>query len=149
MSPRHQWFVFFVKTFAASVIFIMTGFIVFVVGPVIETKFLPPVSKLQILSMEATPDGQTIIHAAFVKHRDCEYIGIAWYRGTRATGFERVPIILQRSPGDDSSPNRPVGYQTAGPWIVDMPMSEIKNNSFVELFHRCHAFWLTRTEFYP
>lgn len=138
-----------VKSFSAAVIFVSTILTVYTVGPGIETYFFPVVSKLTIEKMEAIDDGSATVDAYFTKLRNCEYIGIAWYRGQRDGGFARVPLVLTRAPGDDSSPNRPVGAQRSGPWLVSMPVSEIKANSFVELKHQCHPFWVTTTEFYP
>ena len=122
---------------------------VYVMGPTIETRFFPVVGKLQILKMEAVNEGQTKIWAAFNKIRSCEYVGIAWFRGSRGGQFDRVPLQLLREPDDISSPNRPVGFQRSGPWIVSIPIEEIETNSFVELTHTCHPFWATITEFYP
>lgn len=138
-----------IKSACAAVIFFCTGVIIWTVGPTLETRLFPVVGKLAILRIEALPDGRLAVYAAFRKLRACDYIGIAWYRGVQAGSFERVPIALLRERGDVSSPNRPVGFQTSGPWQVAIPPDQIRNNSFVELFHRCHPFWVTRTEFYP
>lgn len=133
----------------AAVIFCCTIWLVFALGPAIETKLAPAVSKLRILDLHDNADGLAEISAEFTKLRDCEYIGIAWYRGSPSGGFERVPVILLRREGDTSSPNRPVGTQRAGPWIIGMPAADITGNSFAQLTHRCHPFWVTTTEFYP
>jgi len=122
---------------------------IFSLGPYLETRFWPTVSKLHILSIEATGPAETTIRAEFTKLRNCEYVGISWYRGTPQGGFERVPVILLRQAGDTSSPNRPTGKQRAGPWIIGVPISEVPSNSFAQLVHRCHPFWPTTTDFYP
>lgn len=126
-----------------------TLYTIWMVGPSLETRFWPVVSKLQVLSVEATPDGFTKVKAGFNKLRDCEYIRIAWYAGDRSRSFEQVPVTLQRAPGDNGSPNRPLGYQRAGPWIIGITPAELKQGSFAQLSHRCHPFWTTITEFYP
>lgn len=133
----------------AAVIFACTLYLIFIVGPAIETRFFPAVSKLTITSIETTDDGLARITAQFTKLRDCEYLGIAWYHGSAAGDFERVPVILMRQEGDNSSPNRPTGTQRAGPWIIGMPPGEIAGNSFARLSHRCNPFWVTTTDFYP
>lgn len=139
-----------VVTISAALIFVMTLYSLFIIGPWIETNFNPVVGKLQIDSIEAGEEpGTSILHVRFNKVRDCQYLGLAWYRGTKVTSFERVPVVLVRKPGDTSSPNRPVGIQRAGPWIVSLSPEELRQNSFAELFHRCHPFWTTKTEFYP
>lgn len=149
MSRNYHAIMFAIKALAASVILTMTLLTTFALGPMIETRWFSPVSHLTVLSMEATPDGRTAMKVSFTKYRDCEYLGIAWYRGDHGGEFERVPIELRREPGDVSSPNRPVGTQIAGPWIISVPIEEIRTNSFAELSYHCNPFWVTRAEFYP
>jgi len=129
--------------------FFATLYTIWVVGPPIETRFFPVVSKLQILSMERTPEGYAKLRAGFTKLRNCEYVGISWYVGNREASFERVAISLMRDQKDTGSPNRPLGYQRAGPWIVAISPEEVKAESFVRLSHVCHPFWVTYTDFYP
>lgn len=138
-----------VKAFSAAVIFFSTILTIYTLGPEIETRFFPVVSKLTIERMEPVNERTTSVYAYFNKLRNCDYLGIAWYHGQRNTGFERVPLILMRAAGDDSSPNRPVGAQRSGPWVVSIPMDQVRDNSFVQLTHQCHPFWPTTTEFYP
>ena len=138
-----------IQGMSAGVVFVATMILIWIVGPEIETHYFPVVGKLNIERMEDAPGGQTKIWASFRKLRACEYIGIAWYRGDRKSEFTRVSLILDRAPGDDSNPNRPVGFQRSGPWTVDIPRHEIETNSFVQLFHKCHFAWTTTTEYYP
>lgn len=141
--------VFVVKVLCGVVIVLASLFTVWTVGPSLETRFFPAVSKLTVVEMHDDPAGRAVIMAEFTKLRDCEFLGLAWYRGDPAGGFERVPVILLRQPGDASSPNRPTGTQRAGPWLIGVPSSEIPGNSFARLSHRCHGFWITTTDFYP
>lgn len=148
---RLQVLINFVRGFSLAIGVVAALILIFTIGPWVETRLFPAVSKLNILTMTPNAAGDTIITASFDKKRDCEYIGIAWFHGRRGSdmGFERVPLILQRREGDTSSPNRPMGRQQAGPWIIAIPPAEIAGNSFAELYHRCHPFWVSRTEFYP
>jgi hypothetical protein len=120
----------------------------YTVGPAVETRYFPAVSKLKILSIKETEDGQTEVRAAFRKIRRCDYIGIAWYVGERPDDFERVPLAILRDPSDVGSPNRPLGYQKAGPWVIGIPPVDL-SRSWAILQHHCHPFWNTVTEFYP
>lgn len=138
-----------IKTICAVVAFFGMIFTIYAVGPTLETKFYPVVSKLEIMSIAPNGTGQTEVKAAFRKLRDCEYVGIAWYVGSKTGDFERVSIQLMRDPRDTSSPSRPLGYQRAGPWIIGMSPYDVRNNSFARLTHRCHPFWTTTTDFYP
>ena len=125
------------------------GFTFFNLGPFIETRFFPPVSKLTIVSIEPDANGGSRIEAEFTTLRSCEYIGINWFRTWPNGTFDPVPVTLLRKPGDNSSPNRPLGTQRSGPWIVGIPPDEFRTASFARLSHRCHPFWTTTTDFYP
>jgi len=150
MSNRTRLMFAVMQALLIVITFVSSIVIVFTAGPTIETRFFPVTSKLLIERMVSDGPDKTNVYAAFEKLRDCEYLGIAWYRGSLdQRGFERVPLILLRQEGDNSSPNRPVGFQRSGPWVVSIPLEEIKTNSFVRLSHKCHPFWVTTTEFYP
>lgn len=137
-----------IKLFCATIVILSAVMVFYTVGPAVETRYFPVVSKLKILSIKETPDGHTEIRAAFRKIRACDYVGIAWYLGERPDNFERVPLALLRDPSDVGSPNRPVGYQKAGPWVIGIPPKELPR-SFGRLHHHCNPFWSTITEFYP
>lgn len=119
------------------------------IGPALETKYWPVVTKLKIESVEPQIDGWVKIRVSFTKIRDCEYAGLGWYKGQRPDDFERVAVIIQRDPKDTGSPNRPLGKQRSGPWLIAVNKEELKYQSFAQLWHRCHPFWTTVTEFYP
>lgn len=141
--------VFGIKTACAVIVVICSLFTLFTVGPSVETRFFPVVSKLKITKILAEGESSSRIYAEFDKKRDCEYIGISWFHGHPAGDFERVPVSLLRREGDSSSPNRPLGLQKAGPWIVSVPPAELRKNSFARLTHRCHLFWVSTTDFWP
>jgi len=150
MSDRKTFmFLRFFTAFCLAITFSITVFVAWTAGPYVEKwAFGPVVSKLRILSFEVTPDGNTKLAAEFTKLRDCEYVGIAWFRRYDA-GFERIAVELMRAAGDTSSPNRPLGTQRAGPWVVHLTPDDIRTNSFAQLRHKCHGLWITTTEFYP
>ncbi len=118
-------------------------------APWVETRYFPVVGKMQIERLEFEGLDTTAVFASFEKLRDCDYIGIAWFQGSRSGEFTRVGLQTRPKTADVSSPNRPVGRQSAGPWLVGMPLTEIRENSFVELYHYCTPLWVTTTEFYP
>ncbi len=150
MSNKQHLAAAIVRIVCAFITFVALVFTLYRIGPYLETQYLPVVSKLEILSAVPRNGGmQTELRAAFRKTRDCEYIGLAWFVGDRQTQFDRVSIILMRDQGDTSSPSRPLGYQKAGPWLLSIPPDDVKKRSFAQLFHRCHPFWMTVTEFYP
>ena len=125
--------------------------LIWTVGPWLETRVWPGpvVAKLKILKIEMLTLEKSLVYAEFEKLRDCDYDGIAWYKGKRDGVFDRVLIVTRRDPADISSPNRPLGLQRAGPWEVALTREEILTNSFAELRHKCWPFWSTTTPFYP
>lgn len=151
MARKVRWLVLQVlAVFLLMATGLFTIYSCFTLGPWLETKYWPPVGKMEIVSSDNLETGETVIYARFTKYRsECEYLGISWFKGARTGEFSRIPVTLLRRTGDISSPNRPEGTQTAGPWIIPLSLDEIKHNSFVELQHRCHGFWLTTTEFWP
>jgi hypothetical protein len=137
------------KLFCATIIFFGMAFTVFAVGPAFETTYFPVVSKLHIDDIRPTADGRTSVIASFRKLRNCEYLGISWYAGTPSTTFERVAIVLLRDEKDTSGPTRPIGFQRAGPWVINLPPDAVVKRSFARLYHHCHPFWVTTTDFFP
>jgi hypothetical protein len=132
-----------------AVICTCVAYLFFVVGPVAETRFWPVLGKLEVTYVSAYDAKSSHVSVQFRKIRDCEYIGMSWFRIDPNGSLERVSMILLRNPHDTSSPNRPVGRFSAGPWHVFIPADELLEVSMVEVFHRCHPFWTTRTHFYP
>lgn len=137
-----------VKTFLGMVTAFWFVVILYTAGPAVETIAFPVVGKLQVDEI-AEVTGKVTMQVRFNKLRNCEYVGISWFKGEKNGSFERVPIELRRPTGDSSSPNRPIGQQRSGPWILSMTLDQMRTNSFAQLYHRCHPFWLTTTDFYP
>lgn len=121
----------------------------FVTLPMAETRWFPVVETLQVDKVEPASEGRSIIYGSFDKIRQCDYGGIAWFERKANGDLERVSVELLRRPGDTSSPNRPLGQQTAGPWVIGIPADRVIGASVVELTHRCHPFWTTVTHFFP
>lgn len=149
MSKTFSTVYWVVQVICATIIGLCTVGAFYSVGPALETTYWPVVSKMQIVHMEPAEEGWVKMRVSFTKLRDCEYVGLAWFKGTRPDDFERVAVMLQRDPSDTGSPTRPLGTQRAGPWRVAVTPEEFKYKSFAQLWHRCHPFWTTVTEFYP
>lgn len=146
--PLPKWLILVLQTILGAITVSVLLITVFVTMPVLETRFFPVVHKLLIDSIEPLGN-QSIVRGTFNKVRQCDYIGIAWFERNQLGGLDRVQVQTRRDINDVSSPNRPVGWQSAGPWIIAIPADELKSNSVAELSHRCHPFWTTVTHFYP
>lgn len=150
---RIEWFHFAVKTFAFTVMVTSGVFVVLIAGPALETKFYPVVGTLRIDKVEAVSPEISKVWASYLKLRPCEYIGTSWYRTADEDGsLDRVGMETTRRfvDGVEALPlARPLGLNRVGPWTVAMPADRIRNQSFVEVFHRCTILWVTRSQFYP
>lgn len=139
-----------VMALSAVVVVFATSFAVFTIGPTVEKRLFPVISKLTIVSLTADPNGNAVIVADFTKYRACQYLGITWFRGKPDGYFERVTVTLRpASEQDDSGTTRPPGTQRSGPWVIGIPVGEIESNSFAKLYYACHRLWVTEADFYP
>jgi hypothetical protein len=148
MSRERKWFGP-IKAALGAIAVLSVLYVFFMAGPAIETRFFPVLSTMRIVSVNAETDNSSFVKTEFSKLRSCEYIGISWYYGQRAGLFERVSMVPVRNPDDTSAPNRATGEQRAGPWRVTIPAQDVRSRSFVQVYHRCHPFWTTMSEFYP
>lgn len=139
---------FLIKIFAAMVMMIPAMFLIFIIGPALETKYFPVVDPIKILSVEAAPNESSYVTGLIVKHRDCSYLGVTWFHGKRHGTFIRVDWAAARTNEDQSLPNRPVGTQIGGPWIIGVRPEEVRDNSFADVYHYCYPFWTTRSRYY-
>lgn len=138
------------RAFLAACIFAFTLILISTVGPWTETTFFPVVGKLSIDSVTQDEEGNAVITVRFNKLRNCDYVGLAWYKGVQSLPFDRVSVVLKRKAGDKSSPNRPLGLQRAGPWTIGLPPDELRENSFAQLTHKCPLIpWTSTTNFFP
>lgn len=149
MSHRDRLWIAFMHGTLIAITVMVVLVTIFVSFPALESRYWPVVDTMRINRIEATDDGRAVVFASFTKLRNCEYIGITWFRADALGNLQRVPVEIMRQPWDISSPNRPVGTQSAGPWVVGISEAEIRATSFVQLAHRCHPFWTTFTNFYP
>lgn len=122
------------------------GWILLILIPIVfphmstlEGKYLPVTSKLDIIKIVDLDNGEKKVWVQFTKHRQCELIGINWYKGSERVSF-RYGI------DDDSDQSRPKGFQTAGPWLVK---TDNILDTRVEVKHQCHPLWVTITRIFP
>lgn len=139
-----------IKAFAAAIIFFTTLYTILILGPVVEASTWPVISKLELTAIEADEEGNVIVRARFNKYRQCEYVGLSWQRRLASGETESMAYKLRLDPNDTGSPNRPLGVQRAGPWLIyNVTPQEVVNSTFAEVTHRCHVLWNTTTRWYP
>lgn len=106
----------------------------------IEGRILPVTTQLQIVSQAVIEDGVTI-YVSFEKLRQCDFLGLVWYEGSRRLTVDFAPDAAQ------THPTRPVGLQVAGPWLIK-GVSDLEGTEAFT-FHRCNDWWTTVTSVYP
>lgn len=134
---------FAITSSGAAVLFMA----LFILGPVVETKFFPVYSKFEIVSVEPYGKGQSLATFRFTKYRQCDPQGFAWYSGELGAAFRQLTVKMQ-APTDNPAP-RPLGLQETSPYIIDATPDQIRRAVFAEIYNRCHPLWTTRSEIYP
>jgi len=101
----------------------------------LEARLFPVVVDFEIVSQESFGD-HTDMYVRFKKNRDCEFLGVNWYRGD-----DRLPLTFMED-GGGSVLSRPIGNQVTGPWRLDAASID---GTYATAVHRCHGEWLTQT----
>lgn len=110
--------------------------------PLIEGRLFPVVVGVQITQTEAAGPISTRIWGEFEKVRDCTFLGIEFYLGD-IDRSARAQLMLE-----EGSKVRGNGFEDWGPWVVQLTESQLAENSYAIVRHRCHPFWETVTRFY-
>lgn len=148
--PFPKWLTLMVHTVLMTITAMVILITFFGTFPALETRYWPVVEKLEIQQVQGVPiEGKSIVYGTFNKVRQCEPLGLQWFRRDSNGVLQRVRAELNKLPGDSSTPVRPLGRQSTGPWVIDIPPEELRTASVVELAHRCHPFWVSITQFYP
>lgn len=134
------------ETFCIAVTAFAVLFTAYNAGPIVERWVAPVISRLQIIKAEFDTKTSTNIWVQFTKHRDCEFIGIIWFKQDDLGVLERVRVEFPERSGN---PTRPRGFQRAGPWKIEVSLEELYGHSFARIYHRCHGFWISISELWP
>jgi len=128
-----------------GVLFVMvTVMVIGTFGPAIETRFFPVYSKFELVSADET-EGGTVAQFRYEKLRECPAQGFAWYVGELGAASRQIVV----EPVNPVNGPRGVGAHVTTPYLMDVDLRHIKDGMRAEIFNRCHAFWVSRTEIYP
>ncbi len=117
----------------------LTALCGFLIGPVLETKYMPVVRDVQVVDVSKDEDAFTSLHIRGRKVRGCKFLAV-----NALTGDELFPEkATVRIPKYDGG-SRPAGMQDFGVWEFE------PRGHFLKLVvtHSCHALWDTTTELY-
>lgn len=109
-------------------------------GPRIEGYFFPVAGNMQITKTNELEPIETETFGTIDKLRDCQYDHLEWMYGRDSDHSVRVPVKFV-----EGAKIMPEGGFIFGPWIVQLAPRQIRENSFVKVFHKCHPFWITET----
>ena len=107
-----------------------------------------PVSTITEFKVERADDtyeqrdaNYTILRGELVKTRACEFLGIEARIIDRRDHASTITVEVL-----EPDKIRHIGKHTWGPWLIQVPYSNIVNHNLrIELIthHRCHPFWHT------
>lgn len=108
----------------------------------LEGYLFPVVTPAALTAI--TPEGETFSRIAghAERLRDCAFVRLEWYFGT----FRNNSLVVVTF--EEGARRRPIGEMPFGPWLVQLTPDQLTRRSHAVVFHRCHALWLTETEFF-
>ena len=106
-----------------------------------------PVTGNVTLQILAEDDKGVYVRANFDKIRNCEFIGLNWFRFSPKGALIRVPLKFLDD-GEGPVISRPVGKQEGVRWFIGVTGAELPV-TLAEAKHRCHPLWQTTTQFWP
>ena len=128
------------KYLAMSILGAMATVSVYTLGPLVEGRYFPVTDNFSVTRMESVGPTTTRVWGEFRRIRgDCTYEDLTWYLGTPEASSAAPPVIFE-----SGTVLREEGWEDFGPWIVQIPLSQIPN-SYLSVEHDCHPLWNTRT----
>jgi len=127
---------FFGASFGAAFILAQTF------GGAIEGNLMPVVTDVEITRAEQISATETRIWGRFNRARDCPFVSIDFYLGNK----QRSSKALLRF--EEPSKVRDAGITEFGPWVVQLTLEQLEENSYSVASHQCHPFWETETDFH-
>lgn len=150
---EREWLILGIQASCAAIAFAATLYVIWLVGPSMETWLNPVIGKMRIVSVTWADRGMASeVIVEFDKKRGCEFVGLVWYDGIPGAPQTRVQVQARPASGELVRPElltRATGLQRAGPWHVEIPAGMLRARSAVVTFHHCHPFWLTTSVLYP
>lgn len=127
-----------IRTSAIAFCWMLIIFFFVTVGPVVEGKFVPVVTDINVAYAKAEKNHIKIIFEG-TKIRACEFIEVAAISGPRGNLTKgKIEFDDYEATGSRS---RPPGRQTFGPWKIYPSGNEL----ILVAYHRCHPLWQTVT----
>lgn len=126
------------RTAAVAFCWMLIIFFFVTVGPIVEGKYIPVVTDINLTYAKQHQDYTQIIFEG-TKVRTCEFVEVAVIAGKKGS-LAKGKIEFDDYEGEGSKTRAP-GRQTFGPWKVYPPGDEV----ILVAYHRCHPLWQTVT----
>ena len=129
----------FLRTVSVALCWMLVIFVFVTVGPIVEGKYIPVVTDINLTYAKQHKDYTQIIFEG-TKKRSCEFIEVSAITGEKGRSLVKGKIVFE---GYDSEgpKTRAQGRQTFGPWKIYPPGNEV----ILVAYHRCHLLWQTVT----
>lgn len=139
-----------IEAACAAIVFAALLYLIWSVGPALETRFRPVTSKIHFQSVDWTDNGMNaVVTIRFEKKRGCEFVGLAWYQSGAELLNPTFTRVFINQMVDYEELSRPTGVQIVGPWVIYMRAAHVRTRSRILAYHRCHPFWTTMSVMYP
>ena len=111
----------------------------------LEGRYFPAVSNVMIDVTDGPTENSSILGGSFDRPRGkCGFERIEWYLAKPGGAAARLDFEFL-----DPSQVRDAGPNDFGPWLLHATDLQIANFVYADVYHKCHAGWLTVTRFYP
>lgn len=146
------------QVFGAITLLLFVGWLLLPFFGRIDGEVSPVTSHATLTRADGYPPPEyRHVWAAYAdKYRDCDFVRVEWYFGSRDGAREHVPSFFL-----DKPQLRPVGDLVWDGLVISMPPRDVLSHSFAYVYHRCPIVsprllgglrimrpWETRTLFY-
>lgn len=109
-------------------------------GPKIEGRFFPVVTKFEFTKITKNSDGSTTVEGVLIKSRDCDPV------------VDSITVFSEDFINDGTHPSKQIdliggvvvrtqGSQYFGPWTLIPPEPPLGPSFVIHMKHDCHIFW--------
>jgi hypothetical protein len=135
----------FILLIVLNLSFITFKLVGYVMGHYIEYYYNPVMKPGKFISGKEAENGYSVISYGATKIRtECRWLETKWYYGSPANidGL-RIPMFHGEKPSQ-----RNAGVYIWDKTYINLPIDEIKHNSYAISVHSCNPFWNTYSLFF-
>lgn len=110
----------------------------------LEGYLFPVVSKITVDKTEPHGKFSILFWGHFTKIRNCTFEDVKWVLVDSEGNEVRLAVTFM-----EGEQLRVSGNQSFGPWKISISAEKLKTRTRADVYHTCHALWITKTSIYP